>query len=702
MCAFTPPAGFVPLLPLEPPEFGVCLELEEGTADSPSANFVKLPGDSPHTRCLRGAVVSASGLVVAPVVVKLRQDEPSEGFFPEEEAVGLDATGDEWWVRTLADLGTLQGGPPCFPELILPAPGTAPLPALPPLLFCSLSRRLFPFFCPTCLGPLATCRDDAALAAAGLPLHSASGPRFLSCPRCREEGRDARFWAGSAAAEPEQHQGAGSLEELQRAWAEAVARRQAEDGGGEPLPPCLRCAMAGSCLGGSGAAVETGSRKRPRNAVSQPLWSVFSAAESPFIVTRLSRATLDALADRLGGRPPAETPGLESEGGFLFGDDGSGLDAVEVLALKLNLFLQVLRCVREYHRRLGLPHLDLHPDHLVVDPGDVGELLPALWGFRTRLLGTSGSRQAALGGAATVLLPPRETKVPFAAPRVREFGMQTRRRAELLIERVIGESDGSGRSRIEATLRDPHGFHLRPTPQDWLLIGIPDGGEELGVASLPARPDPRRTAGAGGLRITSEPVKLGPAALRRIERSGGMLLPLVRYRVYPQLTDCDDAFSLGVILLRLLVVNDGQDLSTVADIVSSTVLRTTTAAPAPVRSGSFLVESALGAALAAHPSQLAKCNLFYRQVDRDPSRPNAVPEGLWRTALMLAFRLMEMGLHPVPQAAAVEPARLEAVMAEGEALRRQLHAVLFRRQGLNLEVQALIEELAASDPARQH
>lgn len=703
MSSLKPPAGFVPLLPLETGDLNVCLELETAPGDTPSAAFVRLPGDSPHTRCLRGAVISASGLVLAPVVVKLRQDEAVEGFFPEDGVEGVDASHEEWWRRTLHDLGRLQGGPPCFPELLLPAPDASPPPLLPPLLYCALSRRLFPFFCPTCLRPLATCRDDAELAAAGLPPFSASGPRFLACPHCREAGRERRFWASSTASQDEASGAAGSLGDLQRAWAEAVARLAADGAPPEAAPPCVRCGMAGTCLEGGKAAADAGGPKRARGAAAQPLWSVFSASESPYIVTRLARASFDAFADRLGGRPDIGIPELPAEGGFIFGDEGTGLDAVEVLTLKLTLFLQVLRCVREYHRRLGLPHLDLHPDHLVVDPADAGELLPALWSFKTRLLGTSGSRVAVLDGGVSVLLPPHEIKVPFAAPRVREFGLQARRRAELLIERATPEADGSGRSRLEAQLRDPHGLHLRPSPQDWLLLTIPDGAEELGAASLPVRVDPRRSAEPGGvIRVTSEPVALAPAAARRIERGGGMQLPLVRYRIYPQFTDCDDAFSLGVILLRLLLVNDAQDLSAVAEIVAGTVRRAAAAAPPPVRSGSFLVESALSAALAAHPNELAKANLFFRQVDRVPGRPHAVPEALWRGVLLMAFRLVEMGLGPCFQQAAVEPGRLDAVAAEGHGLLRQLQAVLFRRQALNLEIQALIEELAASDPARQH
>jgi hypothetical protein len=281
--------------------------------------------------------------------------------------------------------------------------------------------------------------------------------------------------------------------------------------------------------------------------------------------------------------------------------------------------------------------------------------------------------------------------------------MQTRRRAELTIERVTAEPSSPGASRFEAVLRDPHGLHLRPSTQDWLLLSFPDDSEEIGVGGAAARVDPRQGTAAGGeLRITSEPVVLAPAAVRRIERSGGMHLPVVRYRVFPLFADVDDAFSLGVILLRLLLVNDQQDLAAVAEVVAGTVRKATSAAPVPVRSGAFLVESALAAALAAHAQTLAKSNLFYRQVDRVPGRPNALPEALWRGVLMAAFRLLEMGLNPNPGATAIDPARLDAVIAECEGLLRQLHSVLFRRQGLNLEVQALIEELVAADPSRQH
>ncbi|HPW55785.1 MAG: hypothetical protein KA072_11130 [Thermoanaerobaculaceae bacterium] len=702
MSSDKPPSRFVPFLPLDPNDLGIYLELEEEVTDSPLIAFVRLIGDSPRTRCLRGALVSASGSVITPVVVKLRQEEAAEGFFPEDELEGLDASRDEWWVRTLADLALLQGDTSCFPELLLPAPDCSPLPTVPPLLFCTLLRRLFAVFCPTCLGPLRSYRAGTAPAAAGLPLSAGTEQRYLSCPQCRQEGRETRLWAVSPPVEATSGEVAGSFEDLQRAWAEAATRFASGTGHEGPAPPCLRCAMSATCLGGAPGGEATG-RRRAKGAASQPLWNLFSSTESPYIVTRLVPASLEAFADRLGGRPDTAIPGLPDAGGFIFGDAGSGLDAVEILTLKLSLFLQILGCVREYHLRLRLPHLDLHPDHLVVDPGRPGELLPALWSFRTRLLGTSGTREVALGSGASVLLPPREMKVPFAAPRVREFSAQARRRAELLIERVSAESDGSGRYRIEATLRDPHGLHLRPSTHDWLLLAIPDGAEELGVASLVVRLDPRLGSGPGGeIRVTSEPVVLAPAAARRIARSGGLHLPLVRYRVYPRFTDGDDAFSLGVIFLRLLMVNDTQDLSAVAEVVAGTVRRATAAAPVPVRSGSFLVESALSAALAAHPNLLTKSNLFYRQIDRVPDRPHAVPDTLWRGVLMMAFRLIEMGINPPAQTAPVESDRLDAVRAEGEGLQRQLHAVLFRRQGLNLEVQALIEELAASDPAKQH
>lgn len=696
-------AGFVPLIPLSPGDLGVYLDLGQRPGDSPELSFVRLPGDSPHTRCLQGAVLSASGHLLARVVVKLRQEESAEGFFPEDELESLGATQDAWWTRLLADLGRLQGGASCFPDLLLPAPDAAPLPMLPPLLFCSLSRRLFPFFCPTCLGPLETCRDDGRLAAAGLPGHSTGGQRLLECPACRQAGREEPFFATSQHVNGELPSGVVGLAELQRRWAAVVEHPPKEAALHASSPPCIGCAIAGACLSPAAAGAESPARKRPRTATTQPSWSVFLSHESPYVVTRLIPSTLDAMADRMGGRAGDETPGIPGQGGFLFGDDGAGLDAVEVLALKLGLYLQVMRAAREYHRRLGIPHLDLHPDHILVDPGEAGEYLPALWSFRVRLLGASGARELALSNEVKVLLPPREVKAPFAAPRVRELTMQTRRRGELLIERVLPEADLPEMGRIEAVLRDPHGVTIRPSTHDWLWLSIPDGVEELGVALVAARVDPRMAAGTGGgIRITSEPVPILPAARRRIERAGGMLLPLVRYRVFPQLADADDAFSLGVILLRLLLVNDQQDLSSVADIVAATVRRATAAAPAPVRSGSFLVESALGAALAAHPQALAKHNLFYRQIDRTAARPNAVPDSLWRGVLMVAFRLLEMGLNPLTHPAAIDPARLDPVVSEAEGLWRQLTAVLFRRQGLNLEVQALIEELIASDPGRMH
>jgi hypothetical protein len=177
------------------------------------------------------------------LLVELPGEEREEAPFPDEEALSNRALEEEWEAAR-RDRERLLAAPDRFPALVLPAAepgGEAPL--LPPLWFCPAAGRLFPIACPRCRGPLRTCRDDARLAAAGLPVYSTTAARFLCCPACGEggEGEDGaaepRFWAGPAA-EARGLAGVATLEDLRRELAELPPG--APQGEGHRSPPPRR------------------------------------------------------------------------------------------------------------------------------------------------------------------------------------------------------------------------------------------------------------------------------------------------------------------------------------------------------------------------------------------------------------------------------------------------------------------------------
>ena len=400
------PGSRVRLLPLEPAPFAVHLLLAEGV-EAGADPFLRAAGRDAGTRAYLGVLAGETGAILDRVVIELPGDDPGEAAFPEEPPLSNRAV-DEAWATAHRDLVRLLAAPAQFPELV--APGAPAL--LPPTLYCATSGRLFRIPCPRCFAALRTCRDDSLLALAGLPLYSITAARFLHCPACdvadsAPEG-EPRFWVGTEA-EARGLEGVGTLEQLQREYGAALERARAANPALrlEELPPSAASAPPPAPAGRKGAAA-------PAPGVGASGWRVLNLYDSPFLVTRLAPVAFDDLLVRLGAGTKGEA---RPEGpGFLFAAEGSGIDAVEVLALKLAAFLQIVVAVRRHYLLLGRPHLDLQPDHLVVEPGPAAGFLPDLWSFRVKLLGGSPAGVAALSPGLEVPLPPAIRASPSRRP----------------------------------------------------------------------------------------------------------------------------------------------------------------------------------------------------------------------------------------------------------------------------------------------
>lgn len=693
---------YIRLLPLTASPFAVCLvRSEAGITDGAEPGFERIGEDSPSARRYRAALISETGLNLGELVLKLPVDETTEAFFPDEGPAAGNAANEARWAAALGDLVKLQGAPGFFPELVLPggaADGSVPA-LLPPALYCSTASQLFAIPCPVCFEALHTCRDDQVLARAGMPVYTSTTTRLLTCQACLDAGRPQQFFVTYAEGAGElAERGVKDLAELRRQLAAELERRRS---GGESMPshrlPCPTCPEVVTCLGlREGEKAASASKKKVRATATNLGWTVFNSHDSPYLVTRFVPHSLTEFADRLGGgSATGDTPGGVSAG-LLFADEGSGIDAVEVLALKLTLFLQVLQAVREYYRRVRLPHLDLHPDRVAVELMDPGPYLPKLWSFRVRLLGGSSERLFRLGETVEAVLPPRELRAPFCSPAVREYAQAASRRAELTIDRLVPEAEDGSRVRLEGRLGDSNGISPRPGTRDFIVLVVPEDIEGFGGRSILTQIDPRGSRAGGGLPITSEAVVVDTTTARRIERAGGLRLGAVRYKVYPQLGVDEDCFSLGALLLRILLVNDRQDLMTITGVVDALLRRQTAEGTTP-RSGAMRLEGALNAAMTLHGPSLAKANLFYNEADRVPSRVNALPDEAWKDSLRLAFALLDQGMPGgrSGERSPIDTAVLDAALRQGEALLRRVLSVLFRRQLVNLEIQAVIAEVLA-------
>ena len=683
----------VPLFPLGPAAFSVHLALKDVASDTAGGNpFVRLSSESSGECAFAAVLVAASGVALRRLVFKM----------PVEDVDILDDDGTPItgpiiaarWAAARRDLLRLRTSARFFPSLLLPAEADDEG-LLPPTVYCRFHHRLFRIPCPRCFGALRTCRDDGLLAAAGLPLYSSGGARLLTCPTCAARAEEVRFYdPSSVPAGSMVDQRVADLTMLRQELAEAVTRARES---GSPLPspevfPCATCDEPDACL------TEHDSGKGKAHTVpGTAAWWPLNRHDCPYLLLDDAGGNFDAFVDCLGGRLPlGATSQSDSAGGTGFlcrPSDGAGLDAVEILALKVALFLQVAGGLREYHRLLGLPHLDLHPGHVVVDPGSSGDHLPRLWAFQARLLGTSSRRVRTLADGVTVVLPPHDPNMPFVAPEVRSAYLIRPRNAELVLDRLVPASTVKDAWHLEGHLADPQGIYPRPGPHDHIQLRWSHDLFGVAVRSAVATLDPRQAAGKSlDVAITTAPLAIDPVVAHHLERASGLRVPDITYRCYPAFGAREDLYSLGMLLLRTLLVNDEQGLDAVEGLASALLHHL--GGRRPGTRGS--TESPLGWALREHTRELNKTNVFFNRADRAATRPNAIPDEYWAQVIGVALELVA-GTDSRPDALTDElpsAALDQAILAAGDLLRR-LGTILFDRQANNVEIQSLISEVQA-------
>lgn len=689
---------YIPLLPISPAPFAVHLVLADAdpTADPAADPFVRLDGAGGSTRTYLGSLRSASGAEVARVVVQV---PPRQADRTDRLALGPI---EERWRRRRDDHQRLSGeAPELFPLQLLPGAGVGSARRLEPLIYCRTRERLFPIPSPWSLRPLEVCRDDKLLVDRGLPPSSSSLlPLLVDREAVAEEDPPRFYLAAETVPDELAEKGVIGLAELRAELAATLAERVQAEPGFDPLRFPATDPAAGE-------------------ADSIPPWFVLTEWDAPYLVSRCEPWGFDRFVDYLGGRDVgpdvgalpgggAETStgrdiGAEATtaGGYLFAVEGSGLDAVEVLLLKLTLFGQVVESLDKYYRTLG-PHLDLHPGHLGVStPEPASDTLPDRWSFRARLLGLSSARRRLLPQGVEQVAPPSHPRRPYASRALREAALIEVRDGEVVIDRLLEEKGEQGsRWVVQGRLRDPNGIFPPPKPGDLLLVHWPHQLFGRADFSTTAQADPGASTSNAELVFFTEPLELEAAVAKRLEGAVSTALRGGRYRLLPRLHVADDLHALGVLLLRLVLVNDHQDLSVVEIVLGDVPDLTSDSGTAEGFGFEQRLEASLANALEEHLDRLAPNNLFYREDDRLAGRANAVPQELWQSVLRLAWRLVArgpgFGITPGGGFDEAHPAsHLEKLDQEIRGLLRQLRLMLFRRQGVHVEVHSVIAEMMA-------
>ncbi len=507
----------------------------EGREVSPGHRGASLAviGEGPHALVLRGRTGGGE------IALKI-QKESSPWLNP-----GTDAR----WRREHQTLSTLGGEEPGLVGLE-PVPGfdsEAGPPRFEPLFLCREKGLLFHLPCPRCLRVhvLGDCRDDAALAAAGLPTWSSSKERFVWCTACGRE--DPVFYVRKERGLP------GPIEDLTlliRGLRSVVDRGRDE----EPIPselltgleqdfPCLTCDQRAACYP-RGDPKKQGLAEVRLQPVSMnefyafplPLCALrfdeaadlFSGEDAGGLLRRHGKTWNTPALRRLreeairGGRPP---------------------DPLQALAARLDLCHQAAQCAHRLHVNTGRPHLGLSPAHLLVqvEEGD----LPVV-----RLAAPEAGRPV-----RGLLLAPPDPLPPYAAPALLDERFGREIQVRIHVQKVWSSS---GDTFFSAEL---HGDGLPGDligENDQVRISIRESGWENVEIWGQVAPTDLAEAARGRLPVMTAPTPLPVELVNDLKEARGQKPLFGTAVVYRDHGLAFDVHALGMLFFRALLVNGVQ------------------------------------------------------------------------------------------------------------------------------------------------
>ena len=300
-------------------------------------------------------------------------------------------------------------------------------------------------------------------------------------------------------------------------------------------------------------------------------------AGGSLIVRRFAPLSLEDFSDVASGRPWKgmdnarkifRVPGvyrlLEDEDAMRYGSahlfsvaQGRAGKLAEALYLKLQLFSQTLRLVRNHVRQTQLPFLNLTADSFRVRLGATGFGLPFLW----------TSQADVVQPGAAFALPLRNTSLRYfqgieplttSVYRPGFVGIAQRGTANVRIRKVFLPT-GEGIA-LEGTIRS--GERLTNDEDDLLSIHLP---LSEGDVDLLGNIDFTQARSEGEAVFRTLPQAFSDEAANALRRAEGSTFSQLSFNILSPLSTPFDLYSLGVVALRLLLAAESNALPDVLD-----------------------------------------------------------------------------------------------------------------------------------------
>lgn len=351
------------------------------------------------------------------------------------------------------------------------------------------------------------------------------------------------------------------------------------------------------------------------------------------------------LAEDRGKNLSSLASNFEASPQYLFSGHSGQVLPLEVLWLKWNLFLGVFRWVERFHKGKKAPLLNLEPRKIRwVFHGPFNQFVPRRWTYSMVSEGDHGAipiENKAMPDnlAARLFQAPSDLQYVYSSPVMQGVSLGHEEAVTVLIrglEKVRSKKEDVVRGLIEVHLVSDN---LRPkdyTEKDVFSVqfSLPDKTLQPIQLWLTLQGVSDR-----GLLLKGVTESLSKSAWDLLVKSQKNVFSGSKLKIYLSYHVPCDLFSLGMVLLRTLLVNDEQDMA----LVSDSALRFLSGL-GPVVSGldpedQKLLSRRIKNRLQDQGGWHSRAALLYRLSDREGDL-KPIPDDLWHDVLILAFRLL--------------------------------------------------------------
>jgi len=248
---------------------------------------------------------------------------------------------------------------------------------------------------------------------------------------------------------------------------------------------------------------------------------------------------------------------LTADGRLFLETHGQCSRLVETFHLKIRLLADVVSSVHSMVYHLQRPLLNISPDNWQVKLGEPGRGLPFLWTARAVLSDPGDAIPLAIERSdLQYYLPAVESRTSIYRPLV--TSLPTKGRASVRIRQVL--PDTSDTTTIEGTFTTQERIEMARNDLVWFRLNLACGDINL-YAHLEA--DSAMAPGEWRFRTIAQ--NMDVPRVSDLRAAEGVPIPEVTFEVIPLLSSPCDLYSLAVIAIRILLVDNTNSLPVVLD-----------------------------------------------------------------------------------------------------------------------------------------